>query len=404
MEKKWEIVKYAYEKVLFYMDLAKRSGVDINQLIEKKDWYSLPFLSREEAAYNNSQLIASEYMGLYAMDKLIHAHTSGSSGEQLEVYWAEKDYYMSLLPLWIQRWKAAKIHPKDKVCFLNSCLPDGEDYRVEKSVMFISKSKLDYDRMSHIGELIQEFRPRWLLLHPSAANLLCEVVVNENIDLHFLEYVELTGEMYFEQLVKRIERLFSCTVKGHYGSMEMSSIGYELEHNRYEIFETSVYVEVLNEDGQPAPLGEIGEIYVTSLQNYAMPFIRYCVGDRGKFLKNSTGKRVLEICGARNTEYLITENGERLNAELLLEPIIRLSMGGEKMVYQVQSQQTDERELIILVVLDDEIERNEFIQYYLNNLDRHVSENFNIIFKFIDRVIFPNTDTGKVKWFTKLSK
>ncbi len=404
MEKKWEIVKYAYEKVLFYMDLAKRSGVDINQLIEKKDWYSLPFLSREEAAYNNSQLIASEYMGLYAMDKLIHAHTSGSSGEQLEVYWAEKDYYMSLLPLWIQRWKAAKIHPKDKVCFLNSCLPDGEDYRVEKSVMFISKSKLDYDRMSHIGELIQEFRPRWLLLHPSAANLLCEVVVNENIDLHFLEYVELTGEMYFEQLVKRIERLFSCTVKGHYGSMEMSSIGYELEHNRYEIFETSVYVEVLNEDGQPAPLGEIGEIYVTSLQNYAMPFIRYCIGDRGKFLKNSTGKRVLEICGARNTEYLITENGERLNAELLLEPIIRLSMGGEKMVYQVQSQQTDERELIILVVLDDEIERNEFIQYYLNNLDRHVSENFNIIFKFIDRVIFPNTDTGKVKWFTKLSK
>lgn len=343
-------------------------------------------------------------MGLYAMDKLIHAHTSGSSGEQLEVYWAEKDYYMSLLPLWIQRWKAAKIHPKDKVCFLNSCLPDGEDYRVEKSVMFISKSKLDYDRMSHIGELIQEFRPRWLLLHPSAANLLCEVVVNENIDLHFLEYVELTGEMYFEQLVKRIERLFSCTVKGHYGSMEMSSIGYELEHNRYEIFETSVYVEVLNEDGQPAPLGEIGEIYVTSLQNYAMPFIRYCIGDRGKFLKNSTGKRVLEICGARNTEYLITENGERLNAELLLEPIIRLSMGGEKMVYQVQSQQTDVRELKILVVLDDEIERNEFVQYYLNNLDRHVSENFNIIFKFIDRVIFPNTDTGKVKWFTKLSK
>ncbi len=402
MERKWEIVKYAYKKVPFYVDLAKKRGIDINQLIEKEDWHSLPFLSREEASYNNSRLIASDYMGLYAMDKLIHAHTSGSSGEQLEVYWREKDYYMSLLPLWIRRWKAAKIHPRDKVCFLNSCLPDGEDYRVEKNVMFLSKSKLDYDKMFHIGKLIQEFQPRWILLHPSAANLLCEVVENENIDLGFLIYVELTGEMYFQQLTKRIERLFSCTVKGHYGSMEMSSIGYELEHNQYEIFETSVYVEVLNKNGQPASLGEIGEIYVTSLQNRAMPFVRYRIGDCGKWLNNSTGKQILEICGARSTEYLTMENGEKLNAELLLEPIVKLSMRGEKIVYQVQSQQTKERELIILFVLDDEIEKSEFIQYYLNNVDRHISENFTIIFQFIDGAIFPNPDTGKAKWFTGL--
>ena len=41
------------------------------------------------------------------------------------------------------------------------------------------------------------------------------------------------------------------------------------------------------------------------------------------------------------------ENGEKLNAELLLEPIVKLSMRGEKIVHQVQSQQTKERELIV---------------------------------------------------------
>ena len=64
-------------------------------------------------------------------------------------------------------------------------------------------------------------------------------------------------------------------------------------------------------------------------------------------LNNSTGKQILEICGARSTEYLTMENGEKLNAELLLEPIVKLSMRGEKIVHQVQSQQTKERELIV---------------------------------------------------------
>jgi phenylacetate-CoA ligase len=39
------------------------------------------------------------------------------------------------------------------------------------------------------------------------------------------------------------------------------------------------YVEILRDDGSPAAVGEQGEVVVTSLVNYAMPHIRYRIGD-----------------------------------------------------------------------------------------------------------------------------
>ena len=38
-------------------------------------------------------------------------------------------------------------------------------------------------------------------------------------------------------------------------------------------------MEILDEDGAPTKPGSVGRVVVTSLYNYAMPFIRYELGD-----------------------------------------------------------------------------------------------------------------------------
>src|SRR5438105_1707321 len=43
----------------------------------------------------------------------------------------------------------------------------------------------------------------------------------------------------------------------------------------------SVYLEVVGDDGTPLGPEEEGEIVATSLTNYAMPLMRYAIGDRG---------------------------------------------------------------------------------------------------------------------------
>jgi phenylacetate-CoA ligase len=73
------------------------------------------------------------------------------------------------------------------------------------------------------------------------------------------------------------------------------------------------HVEILNQNGAPTAPGEVGEIVVTLLTNYAMPLIRYRIGDMGMWADEPcTCGRVwpllMEITG-RTTDNFVTRGG-----------------------------------------------------------------------------------------------
>jgi len=82
-----------------------------------------------------------------------------------------------------------------------------------------------------------------------------------------------------DQSRRIIEEAFGCRVFDKYGSREFSGIAYECEaHNGHHVVGEGLIVEVLR-DGEPAAPGEVGEVIITDLNNYCMPFIRYRLGD-----------------------------------------------------------------------------------------------------------------------------
>jgi phenylacetate-CoA ligase len=78
-----------------------------------------------------------------------------------------------------------------------------------------------------------------------------------------------------------IERVFQAPVFETYGSREFTMIAGECDrHDGMHLTSENLLVEVLNDDGTPTPAGEEGNIVITDLTNYGMPFIRYVNGDR----------------------------------------------------------------------------------------------------------------------------
>ncbi len=78
-----------------------------------------------------------------------------------------------------------------------------------------------------------------------------------------------------------IERAFQAPVFETYGSREFMLIGAECEkHTGLHLTHENLLVEVLDDAGQPTPVGQEGNVVVTDLTNYGMPFIRYVNGDR----------------------------------------------------------------------------------------------------------------------------
>jgi phenylacetate-CoA ligase len=93
-----------------------------------------------------------------------------------------------------------------------------------------------------------------------------------------------SAQMLPETSRRLIEESFGCRVFDKYGSREFSGIAYECEaHQGHHVVGEGYIVEILK-DGQPAAPGEVGEVVITDLNNYCMPFIRYRIGDLAEAL------------------------------------------------------------------------------------------------------------------------
>ena len=173
MDKKMEMAQYAYQKVGLYRRKWDKDR-SVKRVAEQGEWLEIPCIEKKDMVFAGVSAISDEHMGKYATGKLLHTHTSGTSGIYMNTYWEKGDYLTSLLPLWMERWKAAGIHPRDRVCFFNTVLPYDKDYLQEENTLIFSKSNMTEDRLQEIYGMMQDFSPQWLLLHPSMAMLFCD--------------------------------------------------------------------------------------------------------------------------------------------------------------------------------------------------------------------------------------
>lgn len=107
--------------------------------------------------------------------------------------------------------------------------------------------------------------------------------------LHILEHQKIPpvipggltpmGSSMTPRMRRVIEEAFRCRVHETYGSAEMASIAAECVHqNGLHPFQGLFYIEVVRQ-GKPAGNGETGRVLLTDLVNYAMPLLRYDIGD-----------------------------------------------------------------------------------------------------------------------------
>ncbi len=70
-------------------------------------------------------------------------------------------------------------------------------------------------------------------------------------------------------------------IRDVYGSNEFNLLAWECPAGAgtYHICDDAVVLEVLGTDGRQVPIGQLGEVVITGLHSFAMPFIRYKIGD-----------------------------------------------------------------------------------------------------------------------------
>ncbi|MCK9180939.1 MAG: phenylacetate--CoA ligase, partial [Bacteroides sp.] len=129
-------------------------------------------------------------------------------------------------------------------------------------------------------KFITDFQTTTLHAIPSYAVRLAEVFQDEGLDplQSSLKTLIIGAEPHTEQQRRNIENLLGVKAYNSFGMTEMNGpgVGFECkEQNGMHLWEDNYLVEIIDPDsGAPLPIGEVGELVLTTLNRELMPLIR----------------------------------------------------------------------------------------------------------------------------------
>ena len=165
-----------------------------------------------------------------------------------------------------------------------------------------------------------------------------------------LKAVIASGEIVEPELRQLCREVWGVPLSDMYSAVEVGYIALQCpEREHYHVQMEAAITEVLDSRGNPCGPGEIGEVVVTPLHNYATPLIRYALGDYaevGEPCPCGRGLTVLRRIVGRARDMVILPTGERRfgyhSPDLLagLAPIVQ---------HQIAQTSRDELEIRLVV-------------------------------------------------------
>lgn len=130
-------------------------------------------------------------------------------------------------------------------------------------------------------DMLAEFAPTSVLIYPSNLATLAERMSARNIALPSVRQWRTIGETLTPDTRERVELVGGAPIRDAYSSEELGYLAIECPDvpGSYHICSETLLIELVDDNGQPVPQGEVGRVLVSDLHNLAAPMIRYAIGD-----------------------------------------------------------------------------------------------------------------------------
>ena len=180
------------------------------------------------------------------------------------------------------------------------------------------------DSVNEAMDYLVDKRPMLVAGTPSAVFYLARRLQERGFTAPLAPFARVGGEQLFSFQRKHIESYLCGRAIDSYGTTETGALAGECPAGSMHVYAGHVHLEIFRDDA-PAPPGEFGDIVVTTLNNLAMPLIRYKVGDRGRLSldKCSCGLPypVLTELQARSGDNLVMADGSLRHSSVLVEQL-----------------------------------------------------------------------------------
>jgi phenylacetate-CoA ligase len=283
------LVDHAYRTTPFYKDRFSGAGIKPGQALASSDLSRLPPLTRADLQQSGEKILSSQVPRSHG--KVFPVTTSGSTGAPVQLsdtsigslfwdaftlrdhLWHQRDFNGSLAAI---RWRTDKY----------GMAPEGvqqQDWGSPVNQVYQSGKGHFLNSASDIGDQVQwllDVDPDYLISHPSNLAALARRFLQQGKTLANLKQVRTVGEMVDPEIRELCRDAWKVKLVDMYTSQELGYMALQCPgFDHYHVQSEHVYLEVVNDAGNPCKPGEVGRILVTGLHNFATPLIRYEIGD-----------------------------------------------------------------------------------------------------------------------------
>lgn len=288
------LLKHCYDNVPYYKKILDGCGIGNKPLTSFEEFRKLPFLTRKLYQIKFNEIQATKLPNLVRSKDPIY--TSGTSGVPISVYKTDLDaVWWNALTMRDFEWNG--MDPMKKLASIRLIAMNEQDkaraFRglttpywlppINGFPLFQSGPAYGLDSRqepySQLGWLVT-VNPSYLISMPSNLEILASIYEEGRFKLPALEIIQTIGEPLTSELKKRLETVFNVKTKNLYSTNETGYVASSCPTGEgLHVHSENVYAEVLNTKNQPCKPGETGRLVITSLTNFANPFIRYDILD-----------------------------------------------------------------------------------------------------------------------------
>lgn len=275
------IIRTAMRNSPYYRSTYGALGIDPADLDDPEAWAKLPILDRATVKRRSSEFPTPDAAGRNVRPAL----TGGSTGEPLRTM---HDARVPTLALSWRMYSWWGVQPSDDLARIGRW-NFGRRASLQNTVtwwptrqIYLDASEITAESMAAFHGSLSRIRPRLLEGYVGALLEFAEFLESRGLRIPAPLAVASTAAPLTASARLRLETVLGAPVYDEYRASEFGWLAGECaRRDGLHIFSDARRVEVVDENGDPAAQGELGDLVITDLRNRVFPLIRYRTGDRG---------------------------------------------------------------------------------------------------------------------------
>ena len=398
------VLSHGFRTVPFYRDRLAEAGLAPDRPLTPDIWAKIPVLTRTEIQEAGAALISTEAPKPHGRTHFLS--TSGSTGKPIKVagtrlaqiFWQAftlRDH------LWHRRDFTKKLAVIRRMREGRATYPKGvhdRSWGPSTALVFASGPSAVLTIATSVEKQalwLERENPEYLLTYPSNLLQLATHCRNHGMTLPNIRSVTTLAEVLQPEVREACREAWGVPVVDMYSAQETGYMALQCpDHEHYHVQAESALVEVLDDRGNPSGPGQVGRVVVTPLHNFAMPLIRYEIGDFAEVggpCSCGRGLPVLTRILGRVRNMLVLPSGDRLWPSSPVDVFLAVAPIRQ---YQIIQRRPDEIEVKLVTDKALTAEQEKRLGAALN---KHFAHRFTYRFTYVDHI--PRSAGGKYEDF-----